>query len=94
MHMADKNDEVIHKGPITEYRPHKDDVSGGRDKSVQTEATGAEGIADLSATSGTSGGDAMGRIPEADGYARPKRDGGESPDDEPQPAGNRGILTQ
>jgi hypothetical protein len=93
--MADKkNDEVIHKGPITEFNPHRDDVSGGRDKSVQTEATGAEGIADLGATSGSAGGDAGSRIPESDGYARPKRDGGEAPDDEPQPAGNRGILTQ
>jgi hypothetical protein len=92
--MADKNDEVIHKGPITEFNPHRDDVSGGRDKSVQTEATGAEGITDLTATSGSAGGDAMGRIPESDSYARPKRDGGEAPDDEPQPAGNRGILTQ
>lgn len=91
--MANKDDEIIHKGPVTEYRPHKDDVSGGRDKSVQTEATGAEGIADMSVTSGTSGGDA-GRIPESDSYQRPKRDGGESPDDESQPAGNRGILTQ
>ena len=92
--MANKDDEVIHKGPITEYRPHKDDVSGGRDKSVQTEATGAEGLADMGATSGTSGGDAMGRIPESDSYQRPRRDGGEAPDDESQPAGNRGILTQ
>jgi hypothetical protein len=92
--MADKKDEVIHKGPITEFNPHRDDVSGGRDKSVQTEATGAEGITDLTATSGSAGGDAMGRIPESDSYARPKRDGGEAPDDESQPAGNRGILTQ
>jgi hypothetical protein len=92
--MSKKDDEVIKHGPVTEYRPHKDDVSGGRDKSVQTEATGAEGLTDLNATSGTAGGDAMGRIPESDSYARPKRDGGQQDDDEPQPAGNRGILTQ
>ena len=92
--MTKKDDEVIQKGPITEYRPHKDDVSGGRDKSVQTEATGAEGLADMAATSATSGGDAMSRIPESDSYQRPRRDGGESSDDDPQPAGNRGILTQ
>ena len=91
--MADKNDEIIHKGPITEYRPHKDDVSGGRDKSVQTEAKGAEGIADLQTTSGSSGGGA-GRIPEPDRTGKPNRAGGESPDDESQPAGNRGTLTQ
>ncbi|MDQ3282151.1 MAG: hypothetical protein M3Q69_12145 [Acidobacteriota bacterium] len=91
--MTDKNDEVIHKGPVTEYRPHKDDVSGGRDKSVQTEALGAEGIADLQTTSGSSGGGA-GKISEADGMQKPNRAGGESPDDESQPAGNRGTLTQ
>ncbi len=91
--MANKDDEVIHKGPITEFRPRKDDVSGGRDKSVQTEATGAEGLTDLGATSGTSGGDA-GRISEGDDYGHPRRDGGPSSDDEPQPAGNRGILTR
>jgi hypothetical protein len=92
--MANKDDEIIERGPITEYRPHKDDVSGGRDKSVQTEATGAEGIADMSVTSATSGGDAGSRIPESSGYARPKNSGGEAPDDEPQPAGNRGNLTK
>jgi hypothetical protein len=93
-HMANKDDEIIQKGPITEFRPHKDDVSGGSDKSVQTEATGAEGAADLQTTSGTSGGGA-GRVSEVDGgYARPRRDGGLAPDDEPQPAGDRGNLTR
>jgi hypothetical protein len=91
--MADKNDEVIHKGPITEFRPHKDDVSGGRDKSVQTEATGAEGASDLVSSGSTSGG-AAGRFSSPDHNEPPRRDGGESPDDEPQPAGNRGTLTQ
>ncbi|HYO77942.1 MAG TPA: hypothetical protein VE010_15900 [Thermoanaerobaculia bacterium] len=92
--MANKDDEIIHKGPITEFRPHKDDVSGGRDKSVQTEAKGAEGLTDMLTTSGSSGGGA-GRITEIDeSYQRPKRDGGESPDDESQPAGNRGNLTK
>jgi hypothetical protein len=90
--MADKNDEVIHHGPVTEYRPHKDDVSGGRDKSVQTEALGAEGIADLSNSSATSGG-ASGKVNTVNSPAQPRRDGGTSPDDEPQPAGNRGNLT-
>lgn len=91
--MANKDDEIIHKGPITEFRPHKDDVSGGRDKSVQTEARGAEGLADLLVTSGSSGGSA-GRITEGDNYQHAKSDGGESPDDESQPAGNRGNLTK
>lgn len=92
--MANKDDEIIHKGPITEFRPHKDDVSGGRDKSVQTEAKGAEGLADMSVTSATSGGDAMSNISESSGYQRPKNSGGEAPDDESQPAGNHGNLTR
>ncbi|HEX8410015.1 MAG TPA: hypothetical protein VF883_14230 [Thermoanaerobaculia bacterium] len=91
--MANKDDEIIHHGPVTEYRPHKDDVSGGRDKSVQSEATGAEGASDLNAAGSTSGG-AAGRLSSPDHNEPPRRDGGESPDDEPQPAGNRGNLTQ
>ena len=91
--MPDKNDEIIHHGPVTEYRPHKDDVSGGSDKSVQTEAKGAEGIADLVTTSGSSGGGA-GRFSSPDHNEPPRRDGGLSPDDEPQPAGDRGNLTR
>jgi hypothetical protein len=91
--MADKNDEVIHHGATTEYRPHKDDVSGGRDKSVQTEAKGAEGIADLQTTSGSSGGGA-GRVSSPDHNEPPRRDGGLASDDEPQPAGDRGNLTR
>lgn len=79
----EKNDEVIHKGPITEYRPHADHVSGGSDKSVQKEAIGAEGIEDLSATSGTSGGAPSGRISGVDQeYGRPRRDGGERDDNQ------------
>ncbi|HEX2061269.1 MAG TPA: hypothetical protein VHK90_11050 [Thermoanaerobaculia bacterium] len=88
-----KNDEVIKHGPVTEYRPHKDDVSGGSDKSVQTEAKGAEGSANLSSSSASSGG-AAGRIDTIDHNPTPRRDGGRSPDDEPQPAGDRGNLTR
>jgi hypothetical protein len=88
-----KDDEVIHKGPITEYRPHKDDVSGGRDKSVQSEATGAEGASDLNVAGSTSGG-AAGRFSSPDHNPAPRRDGGLSDDDEPQPAGDRGNLTR
>lgn len=91
--MADKNDEVIHKGRVTEYRPRKDDVSGGRDKSVQAEALGAEGLADVSNSSATSGG-ASGKVNTVDRPAAPRRDGGTSPDDETQPAGDRGNLTR
>lgn len=83
----DKNDEIIERGPVTEYRPHKDDVSGGRDKSVQTEALGAEGLADLSVTSGSSGGSA-GRINDVDHNPAPTRHG-----DDAEP-GNRGGLTR
>lgn len=91
--MANKNDEVIHHGATTEYRPHKDDVSGGRDKSVQSEATGAEGAADLQNSGATSGG-AAGRFSSPEHNEAPRRDGGLSEDDERQPAGNRGILTR
>jgi hypothetical protein len=88
-----KDDEIIKHGAVTEYRPHKDDVSGGRDKSVQSEATGAEGASDLQSSGSTSGGVA-GRITDLDPNEPPRRDGGLSPDDEPQPAGNRGELTR
>lgn len=54
-------EDIRHRGPITEYRPEKDDVSGGRDKSVQSEAVGAEGSSNL-AQSGTTSGGAAGRI--------------------------------
>jgi hypothetical protein len=55
------SEDIRKHGPITEVRPEKDDVSGGRDKSVQSEAKGAEGMENLSKTSGSSGG-AAGRI--------------------------------
>jgi hypothetical protein len=89
----DKNDEVITHGAVTEYRPHKDDVSGGSDKSVQSEATGAEGASDLNTAGSTSGG-AAGRITSLEHNQPPRRDGGLSADDEPQPAGDRGNLTR
>ena len=54
--MPKNDDEIIHHDRITDYRPHKDDVSGGRDKSVQTEAKGAEGATDLQSSGSTSGG--------------------------------------
>lgn len=74
-----KDDEITKKGPITEYRPHKDDVSGGSDKSVQAEALGAEGSADLQTTGSTSGGSA-GRIENLNSNQPPRRDGGERDD--------------
>lgn len=88
-----KNDEIRKEGAKTEYRPEKDDVSGGADKSVQTEALGAEGSANLYTTGATSGG-AAGRINDLDHNPTPRRDGGTSPDDETQPAGDRGNLTR
>lgn len=86
----DKENEIRHEGAKTHYREHKDDVSGGRDKSVQTEALGKEGLADLSVTSGTSGG-AAGRIVEVDTNASPVR---ESVDEKDPKGGNRGGLTR
>lgn len=86
--MANKDDEIIKHGAVTEYRPHKDDVSGGSDKSVQKEALGAEGLENLSATSGSSGG-ASGRINTVEHTPTPKREA----DGEPEP-GNRGGLTR
>jgi hypothetical protein len=71
------NDEVRKHGAVTEYRPKDDHVSGGRDKSVQTEALGAEGSSNLSNSSATSGG-AAGRINDLDHNPTPKRDGGEN----------------
>lgn len=76
-----KDDEIVKHGAVTEYRPHKDDVSGGADKSVQTEALGAEGAADLSNSSASSGG-AAGRVNTVDHNPTPERDGGERPDDQ------------
>jgi hypothetical protein len=84
----DNDDEIRHEGAKTIYREHKDDVSGGRDKSVQTEALGAEGAANLSNTSASSGG-AAGRIVDLDHNPTPKRES----DGEPEP-GNRGGLTR
>ncbi|HEX9983041.1 MAG TPA: hypothetical protein VGF69_07245 [Thermoanaerobaculia bacterium] len=74
-----KDDEIVKHGAVTEYRPHKDDVSGGADKSVQTEALGAEGAANLSNSSASSGG-AAGRVNTIDHNPTPKRDGGENDD--------------
>lgn len=85
--MADrKDDEVTHHGAVTEYRPHKDDVSGGSDKSVQSEALGAEGAANLSNSSASSGG-AAGRIHDLEPNPTPERHGDAEP-------GNRGGLTR
>jgi hypothetical protein len=58
---TNKDDEIRHEGAKTIYREHEDDVSGGRDKSVQSEAWGAEGSANLSNSSASSGG-AAGQI--------------------------------
>lgn len=77
-------DEIRKRGDVTDYRPDDDRVSGGRDHSVQSEALGAEGSADLGVTSGTSGG-AGGRIEDLDANPTPDRDGGENP-------ANRGLT--
>ena len=50
---------------MTDYRPNEDDVKGGSDHSVQSEALGAEGSENLANDSATSGG-AAGRIDEID----------------------------
>lgn len=68
------SEDIRRHGPITEYRPEKDDVSGGRDKSVQSEARGAEGSSELS-NSGATGGGAAGRIENLDPNPAPKRHG-------------------
>lgn len=86
----ENEDEVRHEGAKTIYREHKDDVSGGRDKSVQTEALGKEGLANLSVTSGSSGG-AAGRIVDLDDNASPKNEAADPEDPKP---GNRGGLTR
>ena len=89
----DKNneeEEVRHEGAKTFYREHKDDVSGGRDKSVQAEALGAEGATSLSNTSASSGG-AAGRIVDLDPNPTPER---EAADPTNGKAGNRGGLTR
>jgi hypothetical protein len=83
-----KDEEVRHEGAKTFYREHEDGVSGGRDKSVQTEALGADGAANLS-NSGASSGGAAGRIVDLEHNPTPKRES----DGEPEP-GNRGGLTQ
>jgi hypothetical protein len=73
-------DEIRKHGAVTEYRPERDDVSGGRDKSVQSEALGAQGLDNLAATSGSSGGSA-GTI--EDDVRKPNRAGGERDDVDP-----------
>jgi hypothetical protein len=83
-------DEIRHEGAKTHYREHKDDVSGGRDKSVQSEALGAEGASNLS-NSGSSSGGAAGRIEELDANPAPVR---ESADEKNPKPGNRGGLTR
>lgn len=79
-----KDDEITHKGP---------DVSGGRDKSVQSEATGAEGASDLNSAGSTSGG-AAGRFSSPDHNPAPRRDGGLSDPEAGHPGGDRGNLTR
>ena len=58
-------DEIRKRGAVTEYRPDNDEVSGGRDKSVQGEATGAEKASDI-AQSGTTSRGAAGRVDNLD----------------------------
>ncbi|MGN6186498.1 MAG: hypothetical protein ACTHQM_22920 [Thermoanaerobaculia bacterium] len=65
------------EGTIKEYRPHEDHISGGRDKSVQNEALGAEGASDLQ-SSGSSSGGAAGRFSSPDHNPTPRRDGGKA----------------
>lgn len=66
------NEDIRKHGAVTEYRPEKDDVSGGSDKSVQTEAIGAEGDRNLTSTSATSGG-AGGQISNLESDQSPPR---------------------
>ena len=57
--------EIRKRGPVTEYRPDEDDLKGGSDHSVQSEALGAEGSDDL-ASGGATSGRAAGRINDLD----------------------------
>jgi hypothetical protein len=75
------SDEKRQRGAVTDYRPDDDRVSGGADKSVQSEALGAEGSEDLAYNSSTSGG-AAGRVNTVSHNPTPNRAGGER-DDEP-----------
>jgi hypothetical protein len=61
--MADN--DVRKRGEVTGYRPDDDSVSGGKDKSVQSEARDSKGSEDLANNSATSGGNA-GRLEELD----------------------------
>jgi hypothetical protein len=70
-------DEIRKHGAVTEYRPERDDVSGGSDKSVQTEAIGAQGSQNIDVTSSTSRG---GGGEFSDEVAKPDRAGGERED--------------
>jgi hypothetical protein len=79
--------DIRKHGPITEFRPDDDRISGGKDGSVQKEALGAEGIDNLSATSASSGGAASGQIETIEANPTPKRHGASEP-------GNRGGITR
>ena len=64
--------EIRKHGPATDYRPDEDDVKGGADHLVQSEAWGAEGSENLANDSATSGG-AAGRVDDlSKGTRRPK----------------------
>ena len=54
-------EEIRKRGTVTDYRPDDNEVLGGKEKSVQSEATGAEGSENLANDSATNGG-AAGRI--------------------------------
>jgi hypothetical protein len=71
-------DDIRKHGAVTEYQPERDDVSGGSDKSVQTEARGAEGAANLANSSASSSGSA-GEIESIDRDERSHRPGKPDP---------------
>ena len=59
------NDEIRKHGAVTDYRPDDERLRGGKDHSVQTEALGEEGSANL-AQSGTTTSGAAGRVDDQD----------------------------
>lgn len=65
-------EEIRKRGPVTDYRPNDREVLGGRNKSVQTEAIGAEGSEDLANDGSTSGG-AAGHINDPGRRPEPER---------------------
>jgi hypothetical protein len=69
------DDTVRQRGAVTDYRPNDRSMRGNAAGGVQTEALGAEGSENLSATSATSGG-AAGQLNDIDHNPTPDRAGG------------------